>query len=89
MIWEVFRQSAPDDAHEHCGNVHAPDREMAKQFSVIQHGRRKPTRSLWVAPRSESAACTATRTPAPSTVRPTGRCSNRRKRAATTSTAAT
>ena len=50
MIWEVFRQSAPDDAHEHCGNVHAPDREMAKQFAVIQHGRRKPTRSLWVAP---------------------------------------
>ena len=50
MIWEVFRQSTTDDAHEHCGNVHAPDRQMAKQFSVIQHGRRKPTRSLWVAP---------------------------------------
>ncbi|WP_053947790.1 PacF protein [Halolamina sediminis] len=50
MIWEVFRQGTPEGAHEHCGNVHAPDREMAKQFSAIQHGRRKPTHSLWVAP---------------------------------------
>jgi ring-1,2-phenylacetyl-CoA epoxidase subunit PaaB len=50
MIWEVFRQEAPQEPHEHCGNVHAPDREMARQFSVIQHGRRKPTESLWVAP---------------------------------------
>ena len=50
MIWEVFRQEAPEEPHEHCGNVHAPDREMARQFSVIQHGRRKPTESLWVAP---------------------------------------
>jgi ring-1,2-phenylacetyl-CoA epoxidase subunit PaaB len=50
MIWEVFRQQSEDDSHVHCGNVHAPDREMAKQFSVIQHGRRKPTHSLWVAP---------------------------------------
>ena len=50
MIWEVFRQGTPEAAHEHCGNVHAPDREMAKQFAAIQHGRRKPTHSLWVAP---------------------------------------
>jgi ring-1,2-phenylacetyl-CoA epoxidase subunit PaaB len=26
---------------------------MAKQFSVIQHGRRKPTKSLWVAPQQK------------------------------------
>jgi len=50
MIWEVFRQEARERPHVHCGNVHAPDREMAKQFSVVQHGRRKPTTSLWVAP---------------------------------------
>ncbi|MFW5938896.1 MAG: PacF protein [Halolamina sp.] len=50
MIWEVFRQEAPEKPHEHCGNIHAPDREMARQFAVIQHGRRKPTHSLWVAP---------------------------------------
>jgi len=53
MIWEVFRQGTPEDSHEHCGNVHAPDREMAKQFAVIQHGRRKPTQSLWVAPQEK------------------------------------
>jgi len=53
MIWEVFRQENEDSPHIHCGNVHAPDREMAKQFSVIQHGRRKPTISLWVAPQQK------------------------------------
>ena len=53
MIWEVFRQEAQGDYHTHCGNVHAPDRELAKQFAVIQHGRRKPTNSLWVVPKDE------------------------------------
>jgi ring-1,2-phenylacetyl-CoA epoxidase subunit PaaB len=51
MIWEVFRQETPGDYHTHCGNVHAPDREMALMFAEIQHGRRKPTHSLWVAPK--------------------------------------
>ncbi|ADD04610.1 1,2-phenylacetyl-CoA epoxidase subunit B [Natrialba magadii ATCC 43099] len=53
MIWEVFRQAKTGEYHTHCGNVHAPDREMAKQFAAIQHGRRKPTNSLWVVPREE------------------------------------
>jgi ring-1,2-phenylacetyl-CoA epoxidase subunit PaaB len=53
MIWEVFRQDEKGEYHTHCGNVHAPDREMAKQFAAIQHGRRKPTNSLWVTPREE------------------------------------
>ncbi|APW96718.1 phenylacetic acid degradation protein PaaB [Halobiforma lacisalsi AJ5] len=53
MIWEVFRQEKQGDYHTHCGNVHAPDREMAKQFAAIQHGRRKPTNSLWVVPKEE------------------------------------
>ena len=53
MIWEVFRQEDAGDYHTHCGNVHAPDREMAKQFAAIQHGRRKPTNSLWVVPKEE------------------------------------
>ncbi|WP_121740937.1 1,2-phenylacetyl-CoA epoxidase subunit PaaB [Natronorubrum halophilum] len=53
MIWEVFRQEKTGGYHTHCGNVHAPDREMAKQFAAIQHGRRKPTNSLWVVPRDE------------------------------------
>jgi ring-1,2-phenylacetyl-CoA epoxidase subunit PaaB len=53
MIWEVFRQEKPGDYHKHCGNVHAPDREMAKLFAQIQHGRRMKTHSLWVVPRDE------------------------------------
>ena len=53
MIWEVFRQEAAGEYHTHCGNVHAPDRELARQFAAIQHGRRKPTNSLWVVPREE------------------------------------
>jgi ring-1,2-phenylacetyl-CoA epoxidase subunit PaaB len=53
MIWEVFRQGSEGEYHTHCGNVHAPDREMAKLFAQIQHGRRKPTNSLWVAPKEE------------------------------------
>lgn len=53
MIWEVFRQEKAGEYHTHCGNVHAPDREMARQFAAIQHGRRKPTNSIWVAPKSE------------------------------------
>ncbi|USZ68003.1 phenylacetic acid degradation protein PaaB [Halorussus salilacus] len=53
MIWEVFRQEEAGKYHTHCGNVHAPDREMAKLFAQIQHGRRKPTNSLWVVPKEE------------------------------------
>jgi ring-1,2-phenylacetyl-CoA epoxidase subunit PaaB len=53
MIWEVFRQEDAGDYHEHCGNVHAPDREMALMFAEVQHARRKPTNSLWVAPKPE------------------------------------
>ncbi|WP_135535987.1 MULTISPECIES: 1,2-phenylacetyl-CoA epoxidase subunit PaaB [Halostella] len=53
MIWEVFRQKKTGEYHTHCGNVHAPDREMAKLFAQIQHGRRKPTNSLWVVPQEE------------------------------------
>jgi ring-1,2-phenylacetyl-CoA epoxidase subunit PaaB len=53
MIWEVFRQEEPGDRHTHCGNVHAPDREMATLFAQVQHGRRMQTNSLWVAPKDE------------------------------------
>ena len=51
MIFEVFRQEKPGEYHTHCGNVHAPDAEMAKLFAQIQHGRRLPTNSLWVVPK--------------------------------------
>lgn len=53
MIWEVFRQEGRGKYHTHCGNVHAPDREMALMFAQIQHGRRRPTHSLWVVPKEE------------------------------------
>lgn len=55
MIWEVFRQKQPGEYHTHCGNVHAPDREMALLFAQIQHGRRMTTNSLWVVPKHEIA----------------------------------
>lgn len=53
MIWEVFRRSNADSPFVYCRDVHAPDRDLAKQFAVIQHGRRKPTKALWVAPQDE------------------------------------
>jgi ring-1,2-phenylacetyl-CoA epoxidase subunit PaaB len=62
MIWEVFRQEKSGEYHTHCGNVHAPDREMAKMFAQIQHGRRKPTNSLWVVPQREVGEVTAEET---------------------------
>ncbi|MHB9287781.1 1,2-phenylacetyl-CoA epoxidase subunit PaaB [Halobacteriales archaeon Cl-PHB] len=53
MIWEVFRQEDPGDSHEHVGNVHAPDRELASQFAEVLHARRVQTNSLWVVPQAE------------------------------------
>ncbi len=53
MIWEVFRQEEQGDTHEHVGNVHAPDRELAAQFAEVLHARRMQTNSLWVVPRDE------------------------------------
>ncbi len=56
MIWEVFRKEEPGGYHVHCGNVHAPDREFARLFAQIQHGRRKPVDNLWVVPQEEIEA---------------------------------
>ena len=53
MIWEVFRQQQEGGDFVYCRDVHAPDREMAKQYAVVQHGRRKPTHALWVVPQRE------------------------------------
>jgi ring-1,2-phenylacetyl-CoA epoxidase subunit PaaB len=63
MIWEVFRQEQRGKYHTHCGNVHAPDKEMALMFAQIQHGRRRPTHSLWVTPREEIGEVDAEETP--------------------------
>ena len=56
MIWEVFRQSKPGGYHTHCGNVHAPNRDLAELFAVVQHGRRMTTNSLWVVPKDAVSA---------------------------------
>ncbi|MFB6206784.1 MAG: phenylacetic acid degradation protein PaaB [Haloglomus sp.] len=53
MIFEVFRQETATDYHEHVGDVHAPDAEMARLFAQIMHARRKPAKSLWVVPKTE------------------------------------
>ena len=53
MRWEVFRQAERGEYHKHCGDVYAPDREMATLFAQIQHGRRMTTNSLWVVPSDE------------------------------------
>lgn len=62
MIWEVFRKEEPGGYHVHCGNVHAPDREMAAMFAEVQHGRRKPVDNLWVVPQAEIEAVDAEET---------------------------
>jgi ring-1,2-phenylacetyl-CoA epoxidase subunit PaaB len=67
MIWEVFRQSKEGGTFKYCRDVHAPDREMAKQFAVIQHGRRKPTNALWVAPQEKIASISPGEDPGEST----------------------
>lgn len=53
MIWEVFRQDSSSDYHEHVGNVHAPDADLARQYAQVMHARRKPANSLWVVPKAE------------------------------------
>jgi ring-1,2-phenylacetyl-CoA epoxidase subunit PaaB len=55
MIFEVFRQETETDYHQHVGNVHAPDAEMARMFAQVAHARRKPAKSLWVVPKAEIA----------------------------------
>jgi ring-1,2-phenylacetyl-CoA epoxidase subunit PaaB len=55
MIFEVFRQERRRDYHVHVGNVHAPNREMARMYAQVMHARRKPANSLWVVPKEEIA----------------------------------
>jgi len=51
MRFEVFRQEQRKDYHEHVGDVHAPNAELAKQYAQVMHARRKPANSLWVVPK--------------------------------------
>nr|WP_231751340.1 hypothetical protein [Halogeometricum sp. CBA1124] len=73
MIWEVFRQDKKGDYHEHCGNVHAPDREMALTFAQVQHARRKRRTASGSSRRTKSANSTPrTRRSAGRRTSPTG-----------------
>ena len=59
MRFEVFRQETESDYHEHVGDVHAPDRELAVQYAQVMHARRKPANSLWVVPADAIETVTA------------------------------
>ncbi|PCJ87010.1 MAG: 1,2-phenylacetyl-CoA epoxidase subunit B [Flavobacteriales bacterium] len=49
-LWEVFVQSKPGLPHKHCGNVHAPDAEMAIKNARDVYTRRNEGTSIWVVP---------------------------------------
>lgn len=55
-LWEVFLQTKKNGNHEHAGNVHAPDAEMALQNGRDLYTRRGSVFSIWVVP---STAVTA------------------------------
>lgn len=48
--WEVFIQPKTGAPHEHVGNVHAPDAELALQNARDLYSRRGKCVSLWVVP---------------------------------------
>lgn len=47
-VWEVFLQMKQGGAHEHAGNVHAEDAEMAIQNARDVYARRGHPLSIWV-----------------------------------------
>lgn len=49
-LWEVFVQTKRGAPHQHAGNVHAADAEMALQAARDTYARRPPVLSLWVVP---------------------------------------
>ena len=56
-MWEVFVQIKGGEPHQHAGNVHATDAELALQNARDVYARREEVISLWVVP---SDAITAT-----------------------------
>lgn len=48
--WEVFMQKKNGGAHEHVGNVHAADSELALQSARDVYGRRGGNGTIWVIP---------------------------------------
>jgi ring-1,2-phenylacetyl-CoA epoxidase subunit PaaB len=52
-VYEVFRRSGHRDPFEHCGNVIAPDSEMALLLAKECFLRRQEGHHLWVVARSD------------------------------------
>ena len=57
-MWEVFVQCAGGEPHEHAGNVHASDAELALQNARDVYGRREEIVSIWVVPSEAITAST-------------------------------
>ncbi len=57
-MWEVFVQLAGGAPHEHAGNVHASDAELALQNARDVYGRREEIVSIWVVPSESITAST-------------------------------
>jgi ring-1,2-phenylacetyl-CoA epoxidase subunit PaaB len=49
-VWEVFVQETQGAPHEHAGNVHATDAEMALTNARDVYARRGKVISIWVVP---------------------------------------
>jgi ring-1,2-phenylacetyl-CoA epoxidase subunit PaaB len=56
--WEVFTQKSQGAPHEHAGNVHAPDAELALLNARDVYSRRNEAISLWVVPTKSIVAST-------------------------------
>lgn len=57
-LWEVFLQFKSGKPHEHVGNVHAPDAELAIQNARDVYARRDNPISIWVVPSNNIVATT-------------------------------
>ena len=56
QMWEVFTQRKTGAPHEHAGNVHAYDAEMALQNARDVYARRNEAVSIWVVPSDQITA---------------------------------
>lgn len=57
-MWEVFTQKKSGAPHEHAGNIHAPDAEMALQNARDVYSRRNEATTIWVVPSEEIISST-------------------------------
>ncbi|MFA3783498.1 1,2-phenylacetyl-CoA epoxidase subunit PaaB [Melioribacteraceae bacterium 4301-Me] len=55
-MWEVFVQKKQGEPHEHVGNVHAADGELALQNARDVYSRRGDVISIWVVPSNQIVA---------------------------------